>query len=67
MGPAPVILSVAPVAEVNGSVLEGNKTAVGDGDPVRVPGQLLEHLIRPSEGRLRMDDPLFSSRRGEER
>jgi hypothetical protein len=40
-----------------------SKPMVGDGDPVGVTADVIEHLLRAGEGRFRVDDPLGLSRR----
>src|SRR5438874_10756057 len=49
----PVVLP----AEADLSVSQGDEPTVGNGDPVRVAAQILEHLLRPAERPLGIDDP----------
>jgi hypothetical protein len=54
-----VLVRVVPVAESDLAVVEGEKPLVGDGDTVSVAGEVLEHLLRPAEGGLGVDHPVF--------
>ena len=58
---AVVVPGVAP-AETNLAVFKAEKSSVGDGDPMRVAGKVLQHMFGSSEGRLGVDHPLFSAR-----
>ena len=57
---AVVVPGVAP-AETNLAVFKAEKPSVGDGDPMRVAGQVLQHMFGSSERRLGVDHPLFSA------
>ena len=54
----PVVLP----AEANLFVRQGDEPTVGNGDPVRVAAQILEHLLRPAERPLGIDDPFDLAR-----
>jgi hypothetical protein len=54
-----VLVRVVLVAESDLAVVEGEKPLVGDGDTVGVAGEVLEHLLRPAEGGLGVDHPVF--------
>ena len=41
------------------AVRELHQTVIAQGDPVRVPGQVFEHLFRPAKGLLGRDDPVL--------
>ena len=51
--------------EGDGCVVEADEAAVGDGDPVRVAGEIGEHLGGPGERALGVDDPFGAARRRE--
>ena len=40
-------------------VLELHQAAIAQGDSVRVPSQVFQHLFRPAEGLLGIDNPIF--------
>jgi len=42
----------------NAVVVEGDQTAVGDGDAVGVAAEIGEHRLRPGEGSLGIDNPI---------
>jgi hypothetical protein len=46
------------VPEGDGPVIHGEDSAVGDGDTMYVPGQVLEDLLRTLNSRLAVDDPV---------
>ena len=50
--------AVVGVAELDLSRGEGEEPLVGDGDSMRVPADVIEHLGGPGEGRFRVDHPL---------
>jgi hypothetical protein len=54
---AVVVPGVSP-SEAHLAVLEAEESSVRDGNPVRVAGQILQHMFGPSERRLGMDHPL---------
>ncbi len=56
--PSLATLGVVLVPEPHPSVLHPDQPAVADRHPVRVPGQVLQHLARAAERRLGVDDPL---------
>ena len=54
---AVVVSGIAP-AKAHVSVVEAEQSSVGDGDPVCVVGQVLQHMFGSSERRLGVDHPL---------
>ena len=38
---------------------------IGDGDPVRVPRQIVQHVARSTERGLRVDDPVVAKERSQ--
>ena len=50
--------AVVGVAELDLSRGEGEEPLVGDGDPMRVPADVIEHLVGPGEGWLGVDHPV---------
>ena len=54
---AVAMTGVAP-AEAHLSVIEAEESSVGDGNPVRVAGQVLQHMLGSAERRLGVDHPL---------
>jgi len=54
-----VVVATVPVAEPYAAVIYSDDPVVGDGYPVRVTAQILEHLLRPAEGLLGISDPLL--------
>lgn len=54
-----VSLSVVFPAKGDTAVVEREQPLVGDGDPVGVAGEVLEHLLGAAEGRLGVDHPVF--------
>ena len=63
---AVVVPGVAP-AKAHLAVVEAEEPSVGDGDPMRVAGQVLQHMFGSAEGRLGIDHPLFSAQGTEQR
>ena len=57
---AAVAMSGVPPAEAHLSVIEAEESSVGDGNPVRVAGQILQHMLGSAERRLGVDHPLSS-------
>jgi hypothetical protein len=57
---AVVVSGIAP-PKVHLSVVEAEQSSVGDGDPVSVAGQVLQHMFGSSERRLGVDHPLSSA------
>ena len=56
---AVVMPGVAP-AEAHLAVIEAEESSVGDGNPMGVAGQVLQHVFGSAEGRLGVDHPLSS-------
>ena len=50
--------AVVGVAEPDLPRVEGEEPLVGDGDPMRVPTAVIEHLVGPGEGWLGVDHPV---------
>ena len=50
--------AVVGVAEPDLPRVEGEEPLVGDGDPMRVPTDVIEHLVGPGEGWLGVDHPV---------
>ena len=50
--------AVVGVAEPDLPRVEGEEPLVGDGDPMRVPTDVIEHLVGPGEGWLGVDPPV---------
>jgi hypothetical protein len=46
------------VAEADLTIVEGQETAVGQGDAVDITAQVFENSIRPLQSRLGVDDPV---------
>ena len=42
-------------------VFEGHEAMVGDGDAMGVAGEVVENMFGTAEGRLGIDDPVFSA------
>ena len=57
---AVVMPGVAP-AEAHLAVIEAEESSVGDGDPMGVAGQILQHMLGSAERRLGVDHPLSSA------
>jgi len=54
---AVVVSGIAP-AKAHLPVVEAEQSSVGDGNPMRVAGQVLQHMFGSSERRLGVDHPL---------
>ena len=52
-----VVGAIILPAEADATVLAGEEPAVGDRDAMGVASQIVEHLLRPAEGALGIDDP----------
>lgn len=63
---AVVVPGVAP-AKAHLSVFEAEQPSVGDGDAMGISSQIFQHMSRSAEGRLRVDDPVFSAQASEQR
>ena len=55
---AAVVVSGVSPAEAHLSVVEAEESSVGDGNPMRVAGQVLQHMLGATKGRLGVDHPL---------
>ena len=58
-------MAIVLPAERDLAVGERDEPAVGDGHPMRVAPEVLEHALRPTERRFGVDDPLGLGRRRE--
>ena len=54
---ADLISPVVPPVEAHLAILEGDEPRVGDGDAVRVAGEIFQNLLRSAEGRLGINHP----------
>jgi hypothetical protein len=63
---AVVVARVAP-AKPHRAVFEVDESAVRDGDTVGIAGQILQHMVWTTEGRLGVDYPLSTSQASEQR
>jgi hypothetical protein len=52
-------------AKGDAGVVGGNETAVRDGDPVGIAGEISQHLLGSGERRLAIDHPFDAPQRGE--
>ena len=50
-------------AKSNLAIGEGNNPMIGDGDPMGVSGQIMKDVLRTSERRLRVHDPILTEQR----
>ena len=41
-------------------ILERNQSMVGDGDAVRIAGEIVQNMLRTGEGWLGIDDPVLA-------
>lgn len=63
---AVVVSGIAP-AKAHLAVLEAEEPSVGDSNPMRVAGQVLEHMFRSAERGLGVDYLLFSAQGTQQR
>src|ERR1019366_9168477 len=58
----PLLVAMGGVSPAEGDVAlgESNQSVVGDGDAVGVGAQIAQHIFRPSEGALGVDDPVMA-------
>jgi len=54
----PAVLAIVLPGKADLTIIELHQAAVGDGDAVGVAAEIAEHLLRPGERRLGVDDPL---------
>src|ERR1700687_4682603 len=57
-----VAMSGVSPAETDLAVGEGNQAAVGDTDPMGVGAEVAQGMLRPSERRLGVDDPVMTEK-----
>ena len=57
-----LLVAVCVILPVKGhlSIGQANQSMIGDGNTMGVAGQILEHVLRPTERRLAIDDPVFA-------
>ena len=55
---AVVVFGVTP-ANAHLTIVQAQQSTVGDGDAMGVAGQIFQHMLGTSEGRLGVDHPLF--------
>ena len=60
-----VAACIVPPTKRDVTVIEGNKTVVGDGDTVGVAPEVTDHLLGAAEGGLGIDDPVLAEQRSE--
>ena len=65
-GAQAVAALVILVAEGHLAILQGHEPVVGDGDAMRVAGQVLEDVLGVLEGLFGVDDPVLVAQGGEE-
>lgn len=61
-----VAVRIVAIAEADAFAVEGDDPGVADGDAVGVVGQIGEHLLRSTEGRLAVDNPVGCTGAGKE-
>lgn len=59
-------VAVVPPAERDPIVGRSDQSGIGDGDAMGVAAEIGQHLLRPAEGRLGVDDPLIATNLGEQ-
>ena len=64
---ASVVVPGVPPAEAYLTVLEAEKSSVRDGDAMGVAGQILQHMLGSTKGRLRVDDLLSAPQASKQR
>ena len=67
-GHLPLLVAVGVIlpSEGHSVVLEGHQPMVGDGNPVRVARKIMQHVFRPAEGRLGVDNPVLAEQLAQE-
>ena len=53
----PAAMTIIPPAERDAIVGHADQPGIGDGDAMGVAAEIGQHLLRPAEGRLGVDDP----------
>lgn len=53
-----IAVGVVFIFEPHAAIFHRHEPPIGDGDPMRVAGQILENLLRSTEGRFCKDNPL---------
>ena len=64
---ASVVVPGVPPAEADLAVVEAEKSSLGNGDTMGVAGQILQHMLGSTKGRLRVDDPLSTPQASKQR
>src|SRR6266404_5636327 len=59
-------MGVVLPAERDVGIVDVNDSVVGDGYPVRVPGQILQHMFRPAKRWLGINHPVFTKQGAQE-
>ena len=59
-------VSVILPSEGDLAVGNGDETVIGDGDTMGIAGQVMQHMLRPSEGAFRIDHPILAKEWPEE-
>ena len=54
-------------AKRNSIILESHQSMVGDGDAVRIAGEIVQNMFRTSKGWLSVDHPVFAEEESQER
>ncbi len=65
-GAALAVVRVVLPAERDVRIGYLDETMVGDGDAMRVAGQIVQYVLRPAERLLRVDDPVLAEQRTQE-
>lgn len=60
-----VAVRIIPPPKRDPAILEGQQPVVGDGDPMRVARQVMQHMYWPAKGRLGVDDPIVTEQLAE--
>ena len=64
----PLLAAVSIVLPQEGDLALGNgdETVIGDGDTMGIAGQVVKHMLRPSEGAFGVNHPILTKERPEE-
>ena len=64
-----VLIVVRRIAPTKGDLVVGQRyqSMVGDGDAVRIAGEIVQNMFRTSEGWLGVDHPVFAEEESQER
>ena len=61
----PLRMAIVFPTEGNLPLFEREQALIGDGDAVGITTEILQHLARPAEGWLGIDDPFFFAERSQ--